>query len=137
MLVDPKSRLFGKYRGATILTPNRLELQMACGDECLTDDQVAAGARELIHQGICASMVVTRGKDGMSIVAGDTAPTHLRTVAREVFDVSGAGDTAVAALSLGIAAGASVVDAARRSRMLQAGIVVGKYPPPPPPVRPQ
>jgi D-beta-D-heptose 7-phosphate kinase/D-beta-D-heptose 1-phosphate adenosyltransferase len=126
VLVDPKSRLFDKYRGATILTPNRLELQLACGSECLTDEQVIAGARALIDQGICASMVVTRGKDGMSIVTGDTAPTHLRTVAREVFDVSGAGDTAVAALSLGIAAGAGVVDAARLANVA-AGIVVGKY----------
>jgi D-beta-D-heptose 7-phosphate kinase/D-beta-D-heptose 1-phosphate adenosyltransferase len=126
VLVDPKSRSFGKYRGATLLTPNRLELQLACGTECLTDEQVISGARQLIDQGICSSMVVTRGKDGMSIVEAAAPPTHLRTVAREVFDVSGAGDTAVAALSLGIAAGAGVVDAARLANVA-AGIVVGKY----------
>lgn len=127
VLVDPKSRSFAKYRGATLLTPNRHELQMACGSECLTDEQVVAGARALIEAGICGAMVVTRGKDGMSIVGSDAAaPTHLRTIAKEVYDVSGAGDTAVAALSLGIAGGATVADAARLANVA-AGIVVGKY----------
>ena len=126
VLVDPKNRSFEKYRGATLLTPNRHELQQACGSECLTDEQVVAGAQAMIDEGICAGMVVTRGKDGMSIIGTDAPPTHLRTIAREVFDVSGAGDTAVAALSLGIAAGAAVIDAARLANAA-AGIVVGKY----------
>ncbi len=126
VLVDPKHRSFAKYRGATLLTPNRLELQQACGSECLTDEQVVAGAQAMIDDGICCAMVVTRGKDGMSIIGTEAPPAHLRTIAREVFDVSGAGDTAVAALSLGIAAGATVVDAARLANVA-AGIVVGKY----------
>ena len=125
ILVDPKSRNFNRYSGATVLTPNRNELQLACGTECVTDEQIVDGARELLEQQICDVMVVTRGKDGMSIIAREGTPTHLRTVAREVFDVSGAGDTAVAAMSLALAGGASFVDAARLANVA-AGIVVGK-----------
>jgi D-beta-D-heptose 7-phosphate kinase/D-beta-D-heptose 1-phosphate adenosyltransferase len=126
ILVDPKSRSFLRYAGATVLTPNRHELQLACGTECATDEQIVAGARGLLEQGICSVVVVTRGKDGMSIVGLEDPPTHLRTVAREVFDVSGAGDTAVAAMSLALAGGANFVDAARLAN-IAAGIVVGKY----------
>ena len=125
VIVDPKSRDFAKYRGATVLTPNRLELQLACGHECLTDEQVTQGARTSLEQGICEAMVVTRGKDGMSVVTNDGHAVHLRTTARQVFDVSGAGDTAVAAMSLGVAAGGHIVDASTLAN-LAAGIVVGK-----------
>jgi D-beta-D-heptose 7-phosphate kinase/D-beta-D-heptose 1-phosphate adenosyltransferase len=125
VIVDPKSRDFTKYRGATVLTPNRLELQLACGHECLTDEQITRGARGSLGQGICEAMVVTRGKDGMSVLTGDGNAVHLRTTAREVFDVSGAGDTAVAAMSLGVAAGGNIVDASTLAN-LAAGIVVGK-----------
>jgi D-beta-D-heptose 7-phosphate kinase / D-beta-D-heptose 1-phosphate adenosyltransferase len=126
VLVDPKSKSFLKYRGATLLTPNRSELQLASGRECSTDDQVVAGAQEILRQGICSSMVVTRGKHGMTVVKQDGTAVHLPTVAREVYDVSGAGDTAVATLSLALAAGADIESAARLAN-IAAGIVVGKY----------
>jgi D-beta-D-heptose 7-phosphate kinase/D-beta-D-heptose 1-phosphate adenosyltransferase len=125
VLVDPKSKDFGKYRGASMLTPNRLELQAAVSLPCVTDEQVAQAARQLIDQGICDTVVATRGKDGMSIVEGRAEVVHLPTEARQVFDVSGAGDTVVAAISLGLAAGGSVVDAATLANVA-AGIVVGK-----------
>jgi D-beta-D-heptose 7-phosphate kinase / D-beta-D-heptose 1-phosphate adenosyltransferase len=125
VLVDPKSSSYRKYRGATILTPNRLELQTACGRECASDEQVVAGAEELLSQDICEAFVVTRGKAGMSIIPKKGAPTHLRTAAREIFDVSGAGDTAVATLALGLCSGADLVTAASLAN-LAAGIVVGK-----------
>jgi len=125
VLVDPKSRSFQKYAGASVLTPNLHELQLACGHACTSDEQVVSAATETLRQSICAAMVVTRGKDGMSIVQQNSAAVHIRTVAREVFDVAGAGDTAVAAMALGLANGASVVDAARLAN-IAAGIVVGK-----------
>jgi D-beta-D-heptose 7-phosphate kinase/D-beta-D-heptose 1-phosphate adenosyltransferase len=125
IIVDPKAKNLAKYRGATILTPNRLELQQACGTECTTDDEVAAAARALVAQGICEVMVVTRGKDGLSVIAGNDVAVHLPTAAREVFDVSGAGDTVVATLALGIAAGGATGDAAALANMA-AGVVVGK-----------
>lgn len=125
VIVDPKARDLRKYTGATVLTPNRMELQTACGHECGNDEQVERAAGGFLDAQICAAMVVTRGKDGMSVLAHGHAAVHLRTMARQVFDVSGAGDTAVAAMSLGLAAGADIVSAATLAN-LAAGIVVGK-----------
>jgi len=124
-IVDPKSKDFRKYTGATVLTPNRMELQAASGLECATDDQVERAARHYIDQNICDAMVVTRGKDGMSVIQKEGPTVHLHTTAKQVFDVSGAGDTAVAAMSLAIAAGVSIVSASSLAN-LAAGIVVGK-----------
>ena len=125
VIVDPKSKSFGKYAGATVLTPNRQELELACGHPCVTDEQVALGARHFLDEGICEAMVVTRGAQGMSVVGADASVAHLPARAREVFDVSGAGDTAVAALSLGLAAGGEILAAARLAN-IAAGLVVAK-----------
>ena len=125
VIVDPKAKDLRKYTGATVLTPNRSELQLACGFDCATDELVESAARSFLDKGVCDAMVVTRGKDGMSVVSAGQAAVHLRTVARQVFDVSGAGDTAVAAMSLGLAAGATIVAASTLANWA-AGIVVGK-----------
>ena len=125
VIVDPKAKDFGKYRGATLIKPNRLELQVACGHPCATQDQVVAGARHVLGQGICTTLVVTRGRDGMSVIAADEAVTHLAAAARQVFDVSGAGDTAIAALALGLAAGGTVTEAASLAN-IAAGVAVSK-----------
>jgi D-beta-D-heptose 7-phosphate kinase/D-beta-D-heptose 1-phosphate adenosyltransferase len=125
VIVDPKAKELERYRGASVLTPNRLELQAASGLECNSDDQVAAAARAILQREICEVMVVTRGKDGMSVIQSDGRAAHLATAARQVFDVSGAGDTVVATLSLGVAAGADIADAAALANSA-AGIVVGK-----------
>ncbi len=148
IIVDPKSKNFARYRGASILTPNRLELQQATGQECSSDAEVVTGAQRVLEQRICDWLIVTRGKDGMSVIgaagvgaAGVGAPgsatgtdgpvlgpavaVHLPTAARQVFDVSGAGDTVVAAIALGLAAGAELVEAAWIANTA-AGIVVGK-----------
>ena len=113
VLVDPKANSYRKYRGATILTPNRQELQTACGRECASDEQVVTGAEDLLSQDICEAFVVTRGKAGISIIPREGVPTHLRTAAREVFDVSGAGDTVIATLTAALATGAPAQEAAR------------------------
>ena len=126
VLVDPKSRSFLKYRGATVLTPNKLELQMACGQDCSSDEQVVAAARQILAQGICRTVVATRGKEGMSIIEASGSALHIRTVATEVYDVTGAGDTAVAAMAAGLASGADISNVARLANVA-AGIVVGKY----------
>lgn len=125
VIVDPKSKEFTKYRGATLITPNRLELAQACGEACDTDEEVIVGARRILKQEICDVLVVTRGKDGMSVVGRDGTAMHLPTAARQVFDVSGAGDTAVAALALSLVGGANFVDAAALANVA-AGIAVGK-----------
>jgi D-beta-D-heptose 7-phosphate kinase/D-beta-D-heptose 1-phosphate adenosyltransferase len=125
IIVDPKAKDLAKYRGCSLLTPNRIELQTACGMECNSDDQVVAGARHILDQNICDVMIVTRGKDGMSVIKADGSAEHLPTTARQVFDVSGAGDTVVATLSLGLAVGAEIAGAAALANAA-AGIVVGK-----------
>lgn len=125
VIVDPKSRNFARYRGATLLTPNRLELQQASGQDCHTDEEAVAGARYFLDQNISEYLVVTRGKDGMSVIGPDALAVHLPTAARQVFDVSGAGDTVVAAIALGLAAGGEMVEAASLANVA-AGIVVGK-----------
>ncbi|HUA89954.1 MAG TPA: D-glycero-beta-D-manno-heptose-7-phosphate kinase, partial [Steroidobacteraceae bacterium] len=126
VLVDPKSRSFEKYRGATVLTPNKQELQGACGHDCTGDEQVIEAARSILAQGICSTVVATRGREGMTIVQADGRAQHIRTVATEVYDVTGAGDTAVAAMAVSLAAGADIGAAARLAN-IAAGIVVGKY----------
>lgn len=125
VVVDPKSKDLRKYTGATVLTPNLKELQAACGLECADDGTVERTARSFVESQVCAAMVVTRSKDGMSVIGKQDATVHLRTMAREVFDVSGAGDTVVAAISLALAAGADIVKASTLAN-LAAGIVVGK-----------
>jgi D-beta-D-heptose 7-phosphate kinase/D-beta-D-heptose 1-phosphate adenosyltransferase len=125
VIVDPKSARLAKYSGATVLTPNRAELQLAAGQECSNDEQIERAARRALSDEICDAMVVTRGRDGMTVAASGAPTVHLHTVAREVFDVSGAGDTALATLALGVAAGGSIVDGARLANVA-AGIVVGK-----------
>src|SRR6202023_47602 len=79
VIVDPKSKDFARYRGATVLTPNQMELQQACGQECRSDEQVVIGAQRILAQGICGAMVVTRGKDGLSIVQTQGDAVHLST----------------------------------------------------------
>jgi D-beta-D-heptose 7-phosphate kinase/D-beta-D-heptose 1-phosphate adenosyltransferase len=125
VIVDPKSSSLSKYAGASVLTPNRQELELACGHPCVTDEQVALGARRFLDDGMCDAMVVTRGAHGMSVVDAGGAVAHLPARAREVFDVSGAGDTAVATLSLGLAAGGNIVAAATLANVA-AGLVVAK-----------
>lgn len=125
VIVDPKSRDFSKYKGCRVLTPNRVEMQLACGHDCGTDELVVAGAQRAIDAGICETVVVTRGRDGVSVVERNVSPVHLHATAREVFDVSGAGDTLLAVLSLGLAAGGQIAQAAGLAN-LAAGIVVAK-----------
>jgi len=124
IIVDPKSRSFAKYRGATLITPNRLELQQASGRDCASLEEVYAASRSLIDDALCECLVVTLGKDGMAVIGRDTA-LHLPTAARQVFDVCGAGDTVVATLALGLIAGGEVAEAAYLANTA-AGLVVAK-----------
>jgi D-beta-D-heptose 7-phosphate kinase/D-beta-D-heptose 1-phosphate adenosyltransferase len=93
IVVDPKSDDFAKYRGASVITPNRVELQHASKRLLETQEDVTEAGRTIIDQGICDVLVVTRGKDGMSVLGKNGLLQHLPTTARQVFDVSGAGDT--------------------------------------------
>ncbi|WP_237479524.1 D-glycero-beta-D-manno-heptose-7-phosphate kinase [Lichenibacterium dinghuense] len=124
VIVDPKRRDLGAYRGAAIVTPNRAELALATGHPCETDEDARAAAEIAIRQ--CgADILLTRSEKGMSYFPVDGEPIHLPTVAQEVFDVSGAGDTVVGTLALCLAAGLPIAEAMRAANHA-AGIVVGK-----------
>jgi D-glycero-beta-D-manno-heptose-7-phosphate kinase len=121
--VDPKISHFGIYSGVTILTPNTKEA--ALGSKIDIDDEkslIKAG-KQLLSRLKCTAVLITRGEHGMSLFERGKI-THIPTVAREVYDVTGAGDTVISVLTLAMAAGASLGDAARLSNFA-AGIVVG------------
>jgi D-beta-D-heptose 7-phosphate kinase/D-beta-D-heptose 1-phosphate adenosyltransferase len=124
VIVDPKGDDYGRYRGATLVTPNRRELAEASRMPVGTDDEVVAAARAVMADCGIESVLVTRSAEGMTLVSADETH-HLPAEAREVFDVSGAGDTVVAAVAAAVATGAALVDAARIANVA-AGIVVGK-----------
>ncbi len=125
VVVDPKGTDYTRYRGATLLTPNRKELHEATGMAVDSDGAVVAAARALIDGCGVEAVLVTRSQDGMSLITAKGEVHHLPAEAREVFDVSGAGDTVIATLSAAIASGAGLLEAARIANVA-AGIVVGK-----------
>lgn len=126
VLIDPRGSDLSKYRGATVATPNKKELAEATGGMSVnTDDNVIAAAGHLMAVSGIKNIVATRSQDGMSVICGDHKAVHLRTTAREVYDVSGAGDTVIATIAAGLASGATLVDAATVAN-IAAGIVVGK-----------
>lgn len=125
VVVDPKVRDFSFYRGASVITPNRKELEEAAGFRAGTDDEVRAAALKLIDACGVRAVLATRSQDGMSVITAKDDPVHIRAQAREVFDVSGAGDTVVAVLSAALAVGAPLAAAAQLANAA-AGIVVGK-----------
>jgi D-beta-D-heptose 7-phosphate kinase/D-beta-D-heptose 1-phosphate adenosyltransferase len=125
VVVDPKGHDYSVYEGAALVTPNRKELHEATGLPAETDEEVVAAARALIEQAGIANVLVTRSQDGMTLVTAAGTVHHLPAEAREVFDVSGAGDTVIATVSAAIAAGLPLLDAARLANVA-AGIVVGK-----------
>ncbi len=123
VLVDPKGDEWGKYRGATILTPNRTEFREVAGRWRDQDDMNARAERIRRDLGIDA-LLVTRSEEGMSLFSSGGA-LHIPAQAREVYDVSGAGDTVIATLGTLLAAGAPIADAVRIANEA-AGVVVGK-----------
>lgn len=125
VLVDPKGSDFSRYRGATLVTPNLAEARLASGMACDDDAAVVAAGRKLQADSGLAGVLITRGAAGMTLLQGDAAPMHLPAEAREVFDVSGAGDTVVATIAAALAAGRSLPQAAHLANVA-AGIVVGK-----------
>ena len=123
MLVDPKGDEWDKYRGATLLTPNRGEFREVVG-RWKNEADMTARAQALRATLELEALLVTRSEEGMSLYTDDGALT-IPAQSREVFDVSGAGDTVIATLGTLLAAGATLPDAVRIANQA-AGIVVGK-----------
>lgn len=111
--VDPKENHFHLYKGATVITPNLAEAGLAFGRRLADEATLLEAGRGLRERLDLECALITRGADGMSLFLRDGRHVHLPTVAREVFDVTGAGDTVVAVLSQALAAGADLVTAAR------------------------
>ncbi|VAX08663.1 ADP-heptose synthase / D-glycero-beta-D-manno-heptose 7-phosphate kinase [hydrothermal vent metagenome] len=124
VLVDPKQKDFSHYRGATLITPNLSEFEAAAGD-CDNDEVLVEKGQTLLEQHDLEALLITRGETGMTLLQRQADPRHLPTHAREVFDVTGAGDTVISALAVALAAGLPLESATQLSN-LAAGIVVGK-----------
>ena len=128
VIVDPKGHDYSKYEGASLLTPNRQELALASGMPVEGDEAIINACRHLIKSCGIKGILATRSEEGMTLVnrtdQGD-AIAHLKARTREVFDVSGAGDTVVASLAAALGAGATLQAAAQLANT-SAGVVVGK-----------
>lgn len=126
VVVDPKSENLARYAGATVITPNARETYDATRIQAKDDDRLAeqAGRKILAEAGV-ASVLITRSEKGMSLIMGDRPPLHIPSLAREVFDVVGAGDTVVATLAVAMGSGLDLGEAARLANVA-AGIAVAK-----------
>ncbi len=124
IIVDPKVEHFSYYKGVTVVTPNHLEAGQASGIH-VEDDRSVVQAGAVIRQRLgCRSVLITRGEKGMSLFEANGETWHIPTMARQVYDVTGAGDTVVSTLALALATGASMRDSAILANQA-AGVVVG------------
>ena len=124
LVVDPKVEHFSYYKGATVITPNHLEATQAAGVHG-DDDQANNEAGAIIRQRLgCHAVLITRGEKGMSLYEGEDVSWHIPAQARQVYDVTGAGDTVIGTLALALSTGASTRDAATLANHA-AGVVVG------------
>lgn len=124
VLIDPKGTDFERYRGATLLTPNMSEFEAVVGC-CNDDDDIVEKGYELIERYDLKALLVTRSEKGMTLLQLGKPLVHLPTQAKEVFDVTGAGDTVIASLAASLAAGCSLEDSCYLANAA-AGVVVGK-----------
>lgn len=124
VLIDPKGTDFERYRGATLLTPNLSEFEAVVG-QCADDQVIVDKGLQLIEDYDLQALLVTRSEKGMTLLRLDAEPYHLPTEAKEVFDVTGAGDTVISVLAAAIADGRSMEEACYLANVA-AGIVVGK-----------
>jgi D-glycero-beta-D-manno-heptose-7-phosphate kinase len=125
VLIDPKIRNFDSYRPATLVTPNHHEALRLANLEEDSDASLQTAARMIRARLGCDAVLITRGDRGMMLFEGEREPVHVETAAREVYDVTGAGDTVIATLAAAVATGASMTEAAVLANQA-AGIVVGK-----------
>jgi len=124
VLVDPKGADFEKYRGASVITPNQSEFELAAG-HCRSDEELVSRARKMLDDLSLDALLVTRSEKGMLLLEAGMEPVFLSTRAREVYDVTGAGDTVIATLAGAVASGQGFPAAAALANVA-AGLVVRK-----------
>ncbi|MCF8078071.1 MAG: adenylyltransferase/cytidyltransferase family protein, partial [Desulfobacterales bacterium] len=125
VVADPKGVDFSRYAGATVLTPNKKEAGLAAGVRIIDDAAMESAAKRLIEGAAVENLLVTCGKEGMVLFEQGKKPFKIAAEARQVYEVSGAGDTVVAVLALALAAGATLRSASALANTA-AGVVVGK-----------
>ena len=125
VISDPHKDNFESHKHVNIIVPNKEEISAFCGFAIRNEKALKFAAKKMFHDLVCGSILVTEGKEGMTLFEGEDKIMNIQTVAKEVFDVSGAGDTVVAALSLGLASDMDLKSAVELSNKA-AGIVVGK-----------
>ncbi len=123
VFVDPKGKQYSKYSGAALLTPNLKEAAEAANLDEGREDLVALAGKRLLSDLDLQMLLITQGEGGMTLFQKDGAPVHLPAVAKEIYDVTGAGDTVIACMGVAMAAGYSFVEAARIANVA-AGLVV-------------
>ena len=123
--VDPKTGNFEFYQGVDVITPNHHEAAAFCRMEIVDEVSLVQAGRHMLNELNCRSVLITQGKDGMTLFERNGEISHIPTVARKVFDVTGAGDTVISALCLGLASGMDLKSAAIIANVA-AGIVVGE-----------
>jgi D-beta-D-heptose 7-phosphate kinase/D-beta-D-heptose 1-phosphate adenosyltransferase len=127
VVVDPKGADYERYRGATLVTPNRQELALAAAVDLnrAAEDKIIEAGRMIMERNGLKNLLITRSEDGMNLLTAEGQNLHFPAKAREVFDVSGAGDTVVAAVTACLAAGLGLAAGAEMAT-LAAAVVVGK-----------
>jgi D-glycero-beta-D-manno-heptose-7-phosphate kinase len=125
VLIDPKIRNFSHYHPASLITPNHHEALSLTQTEEDSDEGLHRAARLIQSRLNCDAVLITRGDRGIMLVEGDNEPVYVATTAREVYDVTGAGDTVIATLAAALSTGATMLEAATLANHA-AGIVVGK-----------
>lgn len=124
VLVDPKGKDYSRYHGATMMTPNLNEFEAVVGC-CKSEEDLLKKGQQLLSELDLKALLITRSEHGMTLIQKEGKEVHLPAKAREVFDVTGAGDTVISVLAAALAAGNSFIDASTLAN-IAAGIVVGK-----------
>ncbi len=125
LAVDPKPLHLDWYRGVTLVTPNHIEAGLAAGRKIESESDLRWVGQRLLKRLLCDSVLITRGREGMALFSRNSKVTLIPTLARKVFDVTGAGDTVIATLTLALASGLSLIQSCRTANVA-AGLVVGE-----------
>ncbi len=125
LAVDPNVKNFSLYKGVTIITPNNKQAGEVGGMEIVDEESLKIVGKKILEEYKCQNLLITRGEEGMSLFEGMRVPAHIKSVARRVYDVTGAGDTVIATLMMGLCVGLNLKSAAYLSN-LAAGLVVGE-----------
>ena len=122
---DPHKNNFESHKYVNLITPNKDEVSAFCGFSIKNDKDMEFAVKKIFHKLVCGSVLITEGKDGMTLFEGDKKSVHIPTAAKEIFDVSGAGDTVISTICLAISSGMDLESSVRLANSA-AGVVVGK-----------